>query len=347
VVQRRHFLSFLGLLPLLPSAVQSASRHEPLPMVMPKALVAGHTVGVVCPASAATSKDVAPFVALCSSLGLRVRLGANINNRSGYLAASDQARADELMRFVEDPNIDAIVCARGGYGVMRILPSLDFGAIRDARKIVMGFSDITALLVAIEQQSRLVSFHGPVATSTFDSFTQESFVANVLQPAAKGHHAPKEALLSSAQAGSLTTITPGVASGRLTGGNLSMVVSTLGTRYEIDTTHAILFLEEISEEPYRIDRMLTQLWLAGKLQACRAILLGNFRDCEARGNSRVGPGKALLQVLRDRLGSLGVPVVYGMPFGHVKSKLTLPIGVVAQLDATSGRLTMLHPPHAL
>ncbi len=299
-------------------------------------------MGVVCPASAVTTKDVAPFIALCTSLGLRVRLGSNVNNRSGYLAASDQARADEFMRFIEDPEIDAIVCARGGYGVMRILPSLDFAAVRDARKIVMGFSDITALLISIEQHARLVSFHGPVASSTFDAFTKASFIGSVF--GSKNEQPEISDASSIAQAKEVRTLVPGVARGRLTGGNLSMVVSTLGTRYEIDTTNAILFLEEISEEPYRIDRMLTQLWLAGKLQTCKAILLGYFRDCETRPASRVAPGRALMQVLMDRIGSLGVPAVYGMPFGHVKSKLTLPVGVVAELDASTGRLSILRPP---
>ncbi len=344
MTNRRRFLTSASLLPLLPSAALAASETVQMPLLLPSALAAGSTVGVVCPASAVTSKDVAPFVALCTSLGLRVRLGSNVNSRSGYLAASDQARADEFMRFIEDPEIDAIVCARGGYGVMRILPSLDFAAIRDARKIVMGFSDITALLISIEQHARLVSFHGPVASSTFDAFTKESFVGSVFGSSTLREQTDHTEHAAMVQAKDVRTLVPGVARGRLTGGNLSMVVSTLGTRYEIDTTNAILFLEEISEEPYRIDRMLTQLWLAGKLQSCRAILMGYFRDCETRPASRVTPGRALMQVLTDRIGTLGVPAVYGMPFGHVKSKLTIPVGVMAELDASTGRLSILRPP---
>lgn len=341
---RRSFLSSLSLVSLLPSAVISAAERARPALLVPNAIVPGSTIGVVCPASAVTTRDISPFIALCTSLGLRVRLGSNVNNRSGYLAASDQARADEFMRFVEDDTVDAIVCARGGYGVMRILPSLDFGAIRDARKIVMGFSDITALLIAIEQQSRLVSFHGPVASSSFDAFTRQSFVSTLFRNgwANDAARAPRD--LANVPSTDITTIVPGVARGRITGGNLSMVISTLGTQYEIDTTDAILILEEVSEEPYRIDRMLTQLWLAGKLQTCKAILLGNFRDCEARGSSRVPPGRALMQVLKDRLANLGIPVLYGMPFGHVKSKLTLPIGTLAELDSATGRLTILQSP---
>ena len=238
------------------------------------------------------------------------------------------------MTLVQDPAVDAIVCARGGYGVMRILPMLDFGAIRDSQKIIMGFSDITALLVAVNQIGQMVTFHGPVASSTFDPFTVESLSAVAMV-------SETTTPLLTVQDQSITTLGQGSARGRLTGGNLAMLVSTLGTRYEVDTTNAILFLEEISEEPYRIDRMLTQMWLAGKLQSCRGIAIGAFRDCESKGGCIPGPSMTLLQVLEERIGSLGIPAVYGLPFGHVRSKLTLPLGVMAELDATKKSLRLL------
>lgn len=237
------------------------------------------------------------------------------------------------MECIDDPNVDAVVCARGGYGVMRILPLLDFTAIRQAGKVIMGFSDITALLVAVNQMSGLVTFHGPVASSTFDPFTIRSLESVVLRSEIPEPFRDQR----------LTTIQPGIAQGRLTGGNLAMVVSTLGTRYEIDTRDAILFLEEINEEPYRVDRMLTQLWLAGKLQTCKAIAFGNFRNCESKGISITGPSFTLQQVFHERIAPLGIPAVYGLPFGHVKSKLTLPLGIRAELDATNKQLTLLEP----
>lgn len=303
--------------------------------VLPRGIRAGSTVGIVCPASGATAQDVADFAALCRDWGVKVKLGKNISRRSGYLSAPDEDRASELMGFIEDPEVDAVICARGGYGVMRILPMLDFTAIRQAGKIIMGFSDITALLIAAHQLSGIVTFHGPVASSTFDPFTVQSLQEVVLTESGSS--------LTTFSNTRLTVIGEGTAQGRLTGGNLALVVSTLGTKFEIDTTDAILFLEEVNEEPFRVDRMLTQLWLAGKLQAARAIALGNFRDCEARGTSISGPSFSLSQVFEERLASLGIPVVYGLPFGHVKSKLTLPLGVNAELNASARTFRVLEP----
>ncbi len=303
--------------------------------VLPKGLTPGSTVGVACPASSASAADVKDFVSLCSSWGINVKLGPNISRRSGYLSAPDGDRASELMRFIEDPAIDAVVCARGGYGVMRILPMLDFTAIRQAGKFIMGFSDITALLVAVQQLSGVVTYHGPVASSTFDPFTVDALKRTVV-----GEGADPFVFRDLR----LTTISPGLAHGRLTGGNLAMIVSTLGTRYEIDTTDAILFLEEINEEPYRVDRMLTQLWLAGKLQTCKGVALGNFRDCQAKGTSITGPSFTLEQVFEQRIASLGIPVLYGLPIGHVRSKLTMPLGIRAELDATNKQVRFLESP---
>ncbi|MFM8771558.1 MAG: LD-carboxypeptidase [Candidatus Kapaibacterium sp.] len=307
----------------------------PLARVLPRGIRAGSTVGIVCPASGASMQDISDFAGLCREWGVRVKLGKNISRRNGYLSAPDEDRASELMGFIEDPEVDAVVCARGGYGVMRILPMLDFTSIRQAGKIIMGFSDITALLIAANQLSGIVTFHGPVASSTFDPFTVQSLQEVVLTES--------PANLTTFSNNRLTVINEGVAQGKLTGGNLALVVSTLGTKFEIDTTDAILFLEEVNEEPFRVDRMLTQLWLAGKLQSAKAIALGNFRDCEARGTSITGPSFTLSQVFQERLASLGTPVVYGLPFGHVKSKLTLPLGVNAELNATERTFKVLEP----
>jgi muramoyltetrapeptide carboxypeptidase len=305
---------------------------------LPTGIRQGATVGIVAPASGVHPKDIQDFVSLCESWGVKTKTGPNIGKRAGYLSASDKDRAAEFMRFVEDPTIDAIVCGRGGYGVMRILPMLDYGAIRDAGKIIMGFSDITALLIAVNQLSGLVTYHGPVASSTFDAFTTAAVTEVVA-----GLGDQEERALPTYTDPRVTVLRPGTAIGRLTGGNLAMIVSTLGTPYEIDTRGTILFLEEINEEPYRIDRMLTQLRLAGKLQECAGIAIGNFRDCEAKGTSVSEPSFTLMQVLEERIGDLGVPAVYGLPFGHVKSKLTLPLGIHAELNAGARSLRLLEP----
>lgn len=332
---------------LVPGVVRAAEGSinapaVPLPVIasrkLPVGIRQGATVGIVAPASGVNPKDIQDFVTLCESWGVRTKTGPNIGKRSGYLSASDSDRAAEFMRFIEDPSIDAIVCGRGGYGVMRILPLLDYGAIREAGKIIMGFSDITALLIAVHQLSGLVTYHGPVASSTFDAFTTAA-VTEVVANLTDGERRDMPSYTDPR----VTVLRPGSAIGRLTGGNLAMIVSTLGTPYEIDTRGAILFLEEINEEPYRIDRMLTQLRLAGKLQDCTGIAIGNFRDCEAKGTSISEPSFTLTQVLQERIGDLGIPAVYGLPFGHVKSKLTLPLGIRAELNATERSLRLLEP----
>ena len=340
-MKRRQFLHSLTALPLAASSLSAATRTDSVGgsmalrrSVLPQGLGPGSTVGIVCPASAATASDIKDFRDLCTLWGINVKLGRNLSKRNGYLSAPDADRAAEFMGFIEDPSVDAVVCARGGYGVMRILPMLDFVSIRQAGKIIMGFSDITALLIAVQQLSGVVTFHGPVASSTFDPFTIQSFKTVV------GGSGAQPLSFSDDR---LTTLRTGIAQGRLTGGNLSMIVSTLGTKYEIDTTDAILFLEEVHEEPFRVDRMLTQLWLAGKLQSCRGIALGNFRDCEAKGVSISGPSFSLDQVFEQRITSIGIPAIYGLPVGHVKSKLTIPLGIRAELDATNKQLRFLEP----
>lgn len=332
---RRRFLHALTGLAAVPTLVAVAEESSSDERSRPLGLTGGSTIGIACPASGVSRKEMSSFEALCGRWNVRLIYGSTVGRRQGYLSGSDQERADEFMRFIDNPAVDAIVCGRGGYGVMRMLPMLDYRAIAQRRPLVMGFSDITALLIAIEQLSGVVTFHGPVASSTFDAFTTASMERTVLRPAASSPPLPDASYPEA------STFVPGVARGRLTGGNLAMIAATLGTRYEIDTTNAILFLEEINEEPYRIDRMLTQLWLAGKLQTCRAVVMGNFRDCEAKGSNRAEPSLSLMQVLRDRIGSLGIPAVYGMPFGHVRSKLTIPLGVMAELDATNRRFRLL------
>lgn len=335
---RRDVLAALGTMAVLPIVASAAQVAPPLKQ-LPRPLQPGMTVAVVCPASGVMASEIRDFVALMNSWKINVTFGKNVNRRLSYLAAEDSARAQEFMDAVLDPSVDAIICGRGGYGVMRILPMLDFGAIQRSNKLIMGFSDITALLIAVEQLSGLVTYHGPVASSGFDAFTT-SAMKSITYWDGKTATTPPPAFHGEAA----ETLVPGYARGRLTGGNLAMIVSTLGTRYEIDTTDSILFLEEISEEPYRVDRMLTQLWLAGKLQSCRGLMLGNFRDCEAKSASPLGPSPSLRAVLDDRIVALGIPAVYGMPFGHVRSKMTIPLGIRAELDAKARRLRLLDPP---
>lgn len=313
-------------------------------VILPHALREGSTVGIVAPASGVSRHEIDDGVATLKSWGCKVELGRVISRGNGYLAATDEARATEFMEFIERPDIDAVICARGGYGVMRILPMLDFERIRRNPKIIVGYSDITALVNAVYSKSRVVAFHGPVASSTFNTFTKDYFYNTLFTDTPLGEISDSQEFDSIDFSESrLKVLNGGVCQGRLVGGNLTLVISTLGTPYEIDTTDAILFLEEISEEPYKIDRMLTQLWLAGKLQKCAGIALGRFKDCERLRNPDFKVSFSLEQVLRERIASLGIPAVYGLPIGHIKSKMTVPIGTMASLDADNGKLSIIEP----
>lgn len=305
-------------------------------------LKTGDTIALVAPASGVSRGEVLEATETLKRLGFVVKAGDYLNKEFGYLAGPDQQRADEFMRFIRDPEVKCIMAVRGGYGVMRILPLLDFEAIRANPKIVIGYSDITALVNPIFQKSGVIAFHGPVATSTFDRYTLSSFQRTLMAPQAAGTFDESEEFSGIAFSESrAATIVPGKAQGRLVGGNLSLVTALMGTPYQIDLRGNILFLEEIEEEPYRIDRMLMQLALSGNLGQCAGVALGRFTKCEARtrgGEFQVS--LSLEQVLRGILEPLKIPTVYGLPIGHIKSKLTVPVGGLATLDADARTITL-------
>jgi muramoyltetrapeptide carboxypeptidase len=315
---------------------------EPLPLVKAPALAAGSTIAVVAPASGVSKGEALDAAASLKNLGFKVKLGEHLTKGFGYLAARDEQRADEFMKFVLDPEVNCIMAVRGGYGVMRILPLLDFDAIRANPKVIVGYSDITALVNPIFQRSRLIAFHGPVASSTFDPYTLDSFRRTVMSATAAGEfHESDEFKGSTFADARASTIIPGKAQGRLVGGNLSLVTALMGTPYEIETAGNILFLEEISEEPYHIDRMMMQLALGGKLQNCAGVALGRYNKCE--GPMRNGEFRLSLsieQIVRGILEPLKIPTVYGLSIGHIKSKLTVPVGALATLDADVKTITI-------
>lgn len=350
MISRRHFLhtaAGAAAALLAPSAIL-AGTEEPIPdsveqrpsVIRPKALKPGAKIGMVAPASGLRPKELVEAGKTLEAMGYAVVFGKHLMRRNGYLSGTDDERADDLMALAKRDDIDCIMCIRGGYGTMRILPLLDYDVFRDHPKIIIGYSDITALLNAITKRTGLITFHGPVASSKFTPYTIKYFkaVLEKPQPVAVEEIPPYEhrTALELNAPQTLVRLGEGVASGVLVGGNLSMVVAMLGTPYEIDTKGRILFLEEITEEPFRIDRMLTQLWLAGKLQACAGIAFGRLKDCEVRGNSPFADlSLSLRDVLKLRISSLNIPAVYGLPIGHVKDKLTVPIGAMATLNATT------------
>jgi len=317
------------------SPARAASRK----VIKPKRLAEGDTVGLVLPASATLEgDDIALAKEQLGAIGFKVAIGAHAYDRHGYFAGRDRDRADDVNRMFADDRIAGIFCYTGGWGSPRILPLLDYDLIARKPKVLIGYSDITAMLNAIFQRTGLVTFHGPVGSSVFDLYTQENFRRVVMTPEPAGLLAQPakkpDALID--RVNRTVRISPGKATGRLAGGNLTMLASVMGTPYEVDTRGAILFLEDIREDIYRIDRMLTQLALGGKLDDAAGVAFGRCTEC--------GTGRAsafsLEDVLRDRLGSLRKPVLSGLSFGHIEQKLTLPVGVLATLDGNVGTFTL-------
>ena len=302
----------------------------------PPVLKKGDMIRVVAPAS--TERDLAKLnkgLSKLRELGFRVSLGECVRKIRtwGYLSGTDEERAAELNEAFRDDDVDAVFCVRGGYGTPRILPYLDYDMIKSNPKIFIGYSDITALHIAINQKSDLVTFHGPMIASEigseFTAYTEQCLLRALTKTEPLGEIAnPVDGPL-------VKTINDGTASGRLVGGNLSLMAKTLGTPYEIETENALLLIEDTEDPPYRIDGNLTHLWLANKLQEAAGIIVGEITLFEPNNKE---PSLNLWDVLKDRIGSSEKPACYGLCFGHGTHHLTLPIGVQASLDATQGKL---------
>lgn len=299
--------------------------HQPQ-IIKPVCLQKGQTVGIVAPAGCFDAKQLQHTVNNIEQMGLLPDTSALPQKQNGYLAGSDHQRAEALHHFFSQPDTAAIWCLRGGYGSARLLPLLNFDAIKKHPKIFAGYSDITVLLNAFFQKTGLVTFHSPMGINAMNPFSQTHFL--------RALSTDKPVLLRAAENTGFV-ITHGTATGPVAGGNLSVMVSLLGTPYETDMAGKILLIEEVGEEPYRIDRMLTQLLLSGRLQQAAAIVLGIFSSCEAETPARSRPLKA---VLHERLAPLGIPVMYGFPFGHIAETATLPVGLTATFNTQAGTL---------
>ncbi len=291
-------------------------------MRKPPALRRGDRIGLIAPASPLSSSEIEKGIEHVRLLGLEPVLGRFAAASSGYLAGSDRERAADFNQMARDPEIRGIIALRGGYGTMRILDELDYAAIAADPKVVMGFSDLTAVLNAVARRSGVVTFHGPLAAreSVFDDATLAYVERVCMSTEPIGTLRAREAHVVRASS----------ARGRLAGGNLSLVSALVGTPWVPAFRGALLLLEETEEQPYRIDRMLTQLRLAGALEATKGVLFGACTHCEAQG-----PSMTADQVIADRLGDLDRPVVAGLPFGHIHEQWVLPIGLEAKLDAES------------
>lgn len=341
-MKRKTFIKAAGIASLgamLPAS-GSFSQSFPEERIRPPRLKSGDTLGLIAPGSYITGQELKDSIKNLNEIGFNVVYTNNILSRSGYFAGSDRQRASEVNQMFRRKDVKGIVSVRGGYGCTRILPLLDYAVIKDNPKVFIGYSDVTALLYGIYKESGLICFHGPVGTSTYNDFTIGYF-RRILMDGDPDIVLKNPVPESDDEAYKSFTIKEGAAKGELIGGNLSVVVSLIGTKYDIDTTGRIIFLEEMEEDPYRIDRMLTQMRMAGKFDRAAGAALGVFKDCVPSEKSSFDSSFTLKEVLKNRLGDLNIPVVYGMSFGHIKNKFTIPVGIKAEIDASKQTLTLL------
>ena len=312
-------------------------------ILKPKRLAPGDTIGLVAPASSSLEDEgIRISIDVVRSLGFKVREGSHLYDRQQYLAGEDRARADDVNAMFADDGVDAIFCLRGGYGTPRILPYLDYDLIRSRPKVLLGMSDITGILTAIHTKTGVVGFHGPNSSSSFSDYSLNEFKKVLVRPTPTTQIGAAPTFETGEgkvdKKNRLTHINGGTAKGRLIGGNLTLISVLMGTEFEPDFQDRIVFLEDVHEAPYRIDRMLTQLRLAGKLQQAAGIVFGKFTDSETDGNTF-----SLEEVFRDRTADLGIPVVRGLMIGHVRDQTVVPIGIEAELNGDAGTLRLLEP----
>jgi len=345
-MDRRAFMATLAAIPaagasFLPTQAGSSRATAP---VLPRRLAPGDTVGIVAPASATFQNlDVTIARESLEALGLKVRVGEHVLARHGYLAGADKNRAADINAFFADDTVRAVLPIRGGWGSSRVLPHLDYERIRRNPKVVVGYSDITALHLAIQAKTGLVTFHGPNGLGRWDSWSLDYFKRVLFEGEAVTMENPQE--LSDRNAlvqteNRVQTIKAGTARGRLLGGNLTVLTAILGSPYVPSFDGAILFLEDVGEDLYRIDRMFTQLKLAGVLDRLRGFVFGTCAEC--------GPGEGfasltLEEILADHIAPLNIPSWFGAMIGHQTPQWTVPIGVEVEIDAATGTLRLMAP----
>ncbi len=302
------------------------SKPQRLPLIKPPRLRPGDLIGIISPAGPVDESELKPNLELLESSGFRIHIAPHVYDRHDYLAGDDEARLSDLHDMFQDRETKAIFCARGGYGTLRLLDKIDYDLIREHPKIIVGYSDITALLMAITKKTGLVTFHGPMVrglSSLHDSSRESLFK-----------------LISSDQPVSFSPIAgnpliSGRAAGLLIGGNLSLICYVVGTPFLPSLAGCILFIEDKGEPLYRIDRMLTHLSLAGQLKGIRGLIGGEFIEC--------GDPSAVDDLLNTLVSDLDIPLITGFPVGHGMINLALPLGIPARLDADSMTLSTLEP----
>lgn len=310
-------------------------------MIKPTRLKHGDTIGVIAPASPTTKINIKKAYEKLIKMGFKVKISNMDDLNYGYLAGTDELRAKELNNMFANKEVDGIICLRGGYGTMRILDLLDYELIKENPKIFVGYSDITALHIAFSQLSDLITFHGPMIASdmidNFNIFSKNSLYNSI-------YNNKFEPILKNPSDEPIININSGIAEGNIIGGNLSLITSTLGTDYEINTKGKLLFIEEIGEEPYKIDRMFTQLILSNKFQEAEGIILGDFNNCIPE-KSEYNNSFTIDELINTMIKPLNKPIIYNLQSGHCEPMLTIPFGVNAKIDSYKGELIILESPN--
>ena len=306
-------------------------------IIKPRTLKKGDTIGIIAPASPPSSPEkITKGAEYLEQLGYRVKLGKNVEKVYGYLAGTDQERADDVNEMFADKNVKAIIAVRGGYGTPRILPLINYSLVKKNPKILIGYSDLTALQLAIFKKTGLVTFSGPMSGvemfKGIDPFTEEHFWACITSTKKIGS-------VKNPPGKKIQTIVEGKASGILLGGNLSLIISLAGSKYLPSFKKSLLFIEEIEEECYRFDRMMNQLRITNILDDTNGIIMCELTDVKASDTTK--PFLSAEQVMNDYLLQLKKPVVSGLAYGHVSQKLTIPIGIRATLDTAKNSLVFM------
>ncbi|MFT4568081.1 MAG: muramoyltetrapeptide carboxypeptidase [Saprospiraceae bacterium] len=319
----------------LPLSVGCASQKDVVQtkgvdIIKPRRLKPGDTIGLISPGSSLSDAALEKCVANLEKAGFRVKPGRHWKEQHGYLAGIDKVRLEDIHAMFEDDSVDGVWCARGGYGCSRLLPYLDYNLIKRNPKVLIGYSDITALINSIYKETGLIGFHGPVASSEFNEFSTDG-IRNLLQTPLDEYQ------LSNAENHQIEILKEGRANGRLVGGNLTLLASMCGTLYQVEMKDKLVFIEDVGEKPYRIDRMLTQLLQSSRLSEAAGIILGRFNDCEPDEGDR---SLSLRECLIDRLGGLNIPIALGFSFGHISEQFTIPVGVMATFDTQAKTLLL-------
>ncbi|TWT06995.1 LD-carboxypeptidase [Planococcus sp. CPCC 101016] len=300
---------------------------------MPKRLKKGDTVGVIAPSSPPNQENLQKALPFLEALGLKIKLGKSLDAAYGYLAGTDEERLADLHAMFEDPEVSGIICAGGGFGAARYADQIDYAMIMENPKVFWGYSDITFLHTAIGEYANLVTFHGPMLASDVGKkeFHERSgrMFGQLFEPF-ELHYTEEVAPLE--------TLVGGVAQGELVGGNLSLIRSAIGTKFDLDVKGKILLIEDIDEEPYEVDEILNQLRMARKFDEAAGIVIGDFKNAEPKKRK---PSLTLDEVFSHYFSDSKIPVVKGFKIGHCEPHFSVPLGALARLDGDAKTLTIL------